>query len=253
VALNSFISDPAGGGIAPQVMPSVTAHEMAAHELAHVRLGHELRACVAFEPGGPDGVDHAGVDRGAVVADRAPAGVRQAASTAIRSWISSREPHPTVVDLAHHVAEGHHHVVEELLAELERAVHLADLLDRDAGLMDLQDEHGEAAVLGHIPVGAGEAHRVVARERGRTPDFGAVQPELVAVAIRSGETASQIGPARGLGQELHPQLLATQDRRQVARLLFVRAELDQRGGEDAERRHVERERHVVGRRLLRAR
>ena len=75
----------------------------------------------------------------------------------------------------------------------------------------------------------------------------------VTVAIRSGETASQIGPARGLGQELHPQLLATQDRRQVARLLFVRAELDQRGGEDAERRHVERERHVVGRRLLRER
>ena len=69
---------------------------------------------------------------------------------------------PAVVDLADDVGGRDRHVVEELLAELHRAVDLADLLHLDARLVDLHDEHREAAVLRHVPVRAGQAHGVVA-------------------------------------------------------------------------------------------
>ena len=94
---------------------------------------------------------------------------------------------PAVVDLADHVGGRDRHVVEELLAELQRAVDLADLLHLDARLVDLHDEHREAAVLRHVPVGAGQAHGVVALGGAAAPDLRAVEDEDVAVALGPGE------------------------------------------------------------------
>ena len=118
------------------------------------------------------------------------------------------------------------------------------------GLVDLHDEHGQAAVLGDVPVGAGQAHGVVGVVRRRAPDLRAVQDEDVAVAVGAGEAAGQVGAAAGLGEELHPQLLALQDRGEVARFCSWVPKSTRVAAEDAQRGHVEREGHVVRARLL---
>ena len=82
---------------------------------------------------------------------------------------------PAVVDVADAVAVGHAHVGHELLAELHRAVEHLDAVHLDAGLVDREDEHGEAAVLGHVPVGAGQAQAPVGPPRAGGPDLRAVE------------------------------------------------------------------------------
>ena len=57
-------------------------------------------------------------------------------------------------------------------------------------------------------------------------------------------------PARGLGQELHPQLAPLEHGRDVPALLLLGPEVEQRGGQDAERGYVEEHRHLVLGRLL---
>ena len=170
--------------------------------------------------------------------------------TALRSWTSSRVAtvHPSSISPTT-FSSGDGGVVEELLAELVPAVRHLDLLDLDARLLDLHDEAGDAAVLGDVPVGAGQAQGVVGPERARAPDLRAVQHEDVAVAGGPGDQAGQVGPAGGLGEELHPELLAGQDLGDVALLLLLGAEVEQGGGEDGERRGVEDDRHLVGERL----
>ena len=117
---------------------------------------------------------------------------------------------PAVVHLADDGVGREPHVVEELLAELERPVDLLDRVDLHALLVDLHDEHGEAAVLRRVPVGAGEAHRVRGRHRRRAPDLGAVHHPLVAVALGARQASGEVGTAGGLGEELHPLLLTAQ-------------------------------------------
>ena len=105
-------------------------------------------------------------------------------------------------------------------------------------------------MLGHIPVRARKAHCEVARERRRTPDLRSVKDPQVAVTVGPRNATGQVGATARLGEELHPKLLAAEDGGQVPELLFVAAEVDKCGAEDREGRHVERERHVVGQRLL---
>ena len=71
-----------------------------------------------------------------------------------------------------------------------------------------QDEHRQAAVLRHVPVGAGQAQAPVGPPGAGGPDLGAVEHPLVAVAHRRGEGAGDVGAAARLGEELHPELLA---------------------------------------------
>ena len=115
---------------------------------------------------------------------------------------------PALVDLADAVGVGDAHVGHELLAELLRAVDHLDAVQLDARLVDLDDEHAEAAVLGHVPVGAEQAQAVVGEPRAGRPDLRAVDDPLVAVAHRGGERGGDVGTTARLGEELHPDLLA---------------------------------------------
>ena len=63
--------------------------------------------------------------------------------------------------------------------------------------------------LGDVPVGAGEAHRVRGRHRRGAPDLRAVHHPLVAVALGACQAPGEVGAAGGLGEELHPLLLAS--------------------------------------------
>ena len=71
---------------------------------------------------------------------------------------------PAFVLLAQEVSGRDGDVVEELLAEVGFAVHLQDRFDRDPRVItEGHDEHRQAAVLRHVPVGAGE-HETVGRD-----------------------------------------------------------------------------------------
>ena len=62
--------------------------------------------------------------------------------------------------------------------------------------------------------------------------------------------AGDVGAATRLGQQLHPQLLALEDRREVAELLFLGAELEEHRGARRERRRLDAERIGEARQLL---
>ncbi len=157
---------------------------------------------------------------------------------------------PAAVDLANHRRQRNLDVVEELLAELAAAVDLPDAVDLDARLGDLQQEHREPAVLGYLPVRAGQAKRVVGRVSGRAPDLRPAEDEHIPVPRRARRRACQIRPARGLGQKLDQDLIAADGRREVLALLLLAAHVEDRGTADRERRRIEQDRHLVPRDLL---
>ncbi len=111
---------------------------------------------------------------------------------------------PPVVHVADDRVVTQDDVVEELLAELERAVDLFDRVDLHPRPVDLHDEHGQPAVLRRVPVGAGQAHGVGGRHRRGAPDLGAVHHPLVAVAVGAGHAPGEVGTPGRLGEELHP-------------------------------------------------
>ena len=147
---------------------------------------------------------------------------------------------PAVVDLPDHILDRYGDVVEEFLTELVRTVRHLDLLDVDAGLVDLQDEHGEPAVLRRMPVGAGQTQGVVTAERARAPDLRAVQNEDVAVAGGPGDQAGQVRTSRRLGEELHPNLFTRDHLGQMGVVLLLGAEVEKGRSEDGERGDVQR-------------
>ena len=170
VAPNSFMIEPAGGGIAPVGHAlGDPAHELAGDQLADVRLGHAAggrgrRRCDRRPGRRRSGSVSAAA---AVVADagrrwctasrrrrpcaRGPAGVMATVHP------SSTSPTTSAAGTATSSKNSWQNSIEPSTWRICSTVH--------AGLVDLHDEHGQAAVLGHVPVGAGQAHRVVAGVR----------------------------------------------------------------------------------------
>ncbi len=83
----------------------------------------------------------------------------------------------------------------------------------------------------------------------RGPDLGAVDHPGVAVARCSGERPGEVGASGGLGEQLHEDLVGTQDRREMTGLLVLGAAVEDRRAEHPDRdRGVTR--RVVSGRLL---
>ena len=118
-------------------------------------------------------------------------------------------------------------------------------------MVDGDDEHGQPPVLGHFPVGAGQHEGVVGPLGERAPNLGPVDDELIAVPVGPSQGTGHVGAAAGLGNELHPQLVAPDPRRDVALFLLLGAELqydrpaDRQGGNAEQDGHVEVHAHVV--------
>ena len=169
----------------------------------------------------------------------------------MRSWNIQRDADgPAVVDLADPVAVGHPDVGEVLLAEVHVAVEHLDALDLDALGVDREDEHRQAAVLRHVPVGAGQAQAPVRPPRPGRPHLGTVEDPLVAVAHGGRERSGHVGTAARLGEELHPQLLAPEDRRHVPALLLLGAEVQQHRHARRHGRYLDPAREVEAGQLL---
>src|SRR5436309_8240939 len=134
---------------------------------------------------------------------------------------------PAVVHLADHVRARHAHGVEEDLADLGRAGQLAERADRDARALHIENEVGEAAVLGQRRVGAGEQDRPPGELRVARPHLLAGHHEPVAVGLRAGAERGQVAARAGLAEELAPDLLGREDGREEAALLRLAAVRDE--------------------------
>ena len=91
---------------------------------------------------------------------------------------------PAVVEPAEQVGVGDAHVGHEDLVEQGPTGHLAQRADVDARLVHVDGEVGDALVLRHVGVGAGQQHAEVGDLRARRPHLLAVDDPLVAVADR---------------------------------------------------------------------
>ncbi len=108
-------------------------------------------------------------------------------------------------------------------------------------------------MLGQVPVRAREADAEVGGHRPRRPHLGAGDHPGVAVAGGASEHTGEVRAGSGLGEQLHPKLLAAQDLRYPVPLLLF-APVCQEGGSDDAHRHpagdASRHGHGVAARLL---
>ena len=166
----------------------------------HPGVDHEVGELLAHDRvvGQPEGLGH--LDGPGHQAAAAPA----AAGADGRPLVHQRgQGHvPAVVDVTEAVAVGHPHVGEEDLVEAGPAGHLAQRADLDAGGLHVDDEAGEALVLGQVGVGAGDDLADVAVLGARRPDLLAGDAPLVAVADGPGLQAGQVAAGAGLGEQL---------------------------------------------------
>ena len=153
---------------------------------------------------------------------------------------------PALVDFADDGIVAEFEVVEEFLAELHRTVHLFDPPQGDARAVDRHQEHRQALVLGHVPVGSGQHQPVVGRESACAPGLRAVDDPFVAGPVGAGDHACQIGSAAWLRQQLHQHLITAKGAGDVLLLLLFAAGVEDGGGTDRERRRVQDDGHFVG-------
>ena len=94
------------------------------------------------------------------------------------------------------------------LIEVGRARHLVDRPHLDTRRVHVDPEHRHALVLGHIRIGAGEQQAEVGEMGAAGPHLLAIDRPLIAVADGAGAGRRGVRAARGLAEQLAPDLLA---------------------------------------------
>src|SRR6266550_2996066 len=146
-------------------------------------------------------------------------------SSAIRRRICSPQPRVSrsyikvVSPTAQPLRLVHADVVEEDLVELGLAGDLPEGLHRDARELHVEEEIGDALVLGHVRVGAGEQHHVVGDVGERGPHLLPVDHPVLAVLDRARLQGREVGARIRLRVALAPDLLAREDLGRIALLL----------------------------------
>ena len=151
---------------------------------------------------------------------------------------------PPLAGLAEALAVGDADVGEVHLVELGVARHLPQRPDLDAGGVHVDDEVGQALVLGNVGVGAGEQQAPAGHVGECRPDLLAVDHPLVAVAHRPGRQRGEIRARTGLAEHLAPDLLAAERRAQVPVADLVGPVGDDRRPRHPDAHHVDEQ--VVG-------
>ena len=126
---------------------------------------------------------------------------------------------------------GHDHVVEEHLAELRVAGDLHHRPHVDPRRLHVHDEQRDPLVSRYVRIGARE-HAAPARELApRDPGLLAVEDPAVIRLDGARAQRGEIGSRLRLGEALAPDLVGREDGRDVASLLLVGAEGEQRRAE----------------------
>ena len=142
---------------------------------------------------------------------------------------------PPLPWLPHHVGDGDPDLVEEHLAEVGVAGHLAQGADVDPGRRHVDQQVGDAPVLGPLGVGARQEDPPLRPIGRRGPDLLARDHPLVAVEHGAGGHVGQVGAGLGLAEELAPHLVTPEHGGQVALLLRIGAVREQRRADHADR------------------
>ena len=156
---------------------------------------------------------------------------------------------PAVADPADDVGVGDPRLLDEDLVELALAGDLDQRLGLDPVLLHVHQEVGEALVLGGVGVGAGDEHAPLGVLGEGGPDLLAGDDPFVAVLDRARLQRGEVGARLRLGEALAPDLLAGEDRLQVALLLRVGAVGDHHRAAHRQAEHVGRARRFQARRL----
>ena len=116
-------------------------------------------------------------------------------------------------------ASGTTRAVEEHLVEVDLAGDVAQRPHLDAGLVQVDEEVGDALALRDVGVGAGQQHAEVGEVRPRGPHLLAGDDPLVAVALGVGGERREVGARARLAEQLAPHLLVAHDRREEPQAL----------------------------------
>src|SRR5204863_27590 len=135
---------------------------------------------------------------------------------------------PAGVQQTHQVRARHAHVLEEDLVEAGVARHLHERAHADAGRLHVDQEVGDAGVLGRVGVGAHQAEHPVGVLRVGGPYLLPVHDELVAAELRARAERRQVRARARLRVALAPDLRGGEDARQVTAPLLLAAVLDER-------------------------
>ncbi len=150
---------------------------------------------------------------------------------------------PALVEPAQHVGARHPHVDEEFLGELGVALDGLDRPHRDAGRLEVDQQHGDAGVARlRLRIGAHQREHPVGEVAVGGPHLVAVDDEVVAVEFGPRGETCQVGTGAGFRIALAPGRLASEDRRQVLRLLGRRAGVDDQRPDEVEAMGIGRRR-----------
>ena len=152
---------------------------------------------------------------------------------------------PAGANRAKPLGVGDAHIVEIHLVEVRTAGHLLDRPDFHPWRLHVQEEEGQALMLRHVGVGAGNDDAPVAIMRAGGPDLLAIDHPVIAILYRAGPQRAEIGPAGRFGEQLAPEFLRLQRRRGKAVALFRRAP-----GADGGQAHAKADGEDAGQRLV---
>src|SRR5918999_752566 len=165
-------------------------------------------------------------------------------------------PRPAVADAADHVLVRDPRLLHEELVELRLLRDLVERPDLHGLLLHVEDEVGQALMLGRVLVRPRHEHAPLRLVRVGGPDLLAGHEPLAACA-RSGVRLDRLRLQRGeigarlrLGEALAPDLLAREDRLEPALLLLVRAVRDHHRAAHHHAEDVDRWRRLGARHLL---
>ena len=138
--------------------------------------------------------------------------------------VQRRRAHvPAPVLLADQRVAGQLDVIEEELVEVVHVGHVDDGPTAHAGQREVEEEVGDALVLGHVLIGARQEDAVLRMMPLGRPRLLAVEQVVVALGLGLGLERGQVGAGVGLAEELAPDHLAAGDAGEVALLLLLGA------------------------------
>ena len=157
---------------------------------------------------------------------------------------------PAAADLADHVLDGHLDAGEEDLVELRLAGDLAERPHLDAGSLHVDDQVRQPRVAHGGGIAAGDEDAPVCDVGVGRPHLLAVDDEVGAFEPSARAHGREVGACAGLREALAPDLVCREERLEVAGLLGLGAERDDRRPGHPEPDHAEVLRRLGARRLL---
>ncbi len=145
--------------------------------------------------------------------------------------LATFHPAPTAPTLQ---ASGTRAAFEKHLVEVDLTTQVAQRAHLDTRLVEIDEEVRQPLALGHLEVGARQEHGPVRDVRPRGPHLLTGDDPVIAVALGPGGQGGKVGTGARLAEELAPDLLVADDRREKAKPLLLGPVREQGGSRQVE-------------------